>query len=136
MNELPIIQKTYDLVKWYIPIITRFPRVHKFTLGDRLMTALYELLEGLIIARYAQNKLQLLQQLNGKLDIIRHQTRLLHDLNIIDIQRYEYIGKQVTEIGNELGGWIKQQPPPQQQKPQQQPRPTPPHKKELAHTPS
>jgi 23S rRNA-intervening sequence protein len=109
MNELPIIQKTYDLVKWYIPIINRFPRVHKFTLGDRLMNGLYEFLEGLITARYAQNKLHLLQQLNAKLDIIRHQTRLLHDLSVIDGHRYEYIGKLVTEIGNELGGWIKQQ---------------------------
>jgi 23S rRNA-intervening sequence protein len=109
MNELPIIQKTYDLVRWYIPIINRFPRVHKFTLGDRLINGLYELLEGLIVARYANNKLQLLQQLNGKLDIIRHQTRLLRDLNIIDVKRYEHTGKLITEIGNELGGWIKQQ---------------------------
>jgi hypothetical protein len=109
MNELPIIQKTYDFVKWYVPILTRLPRTHKFTLGDRMLESLYEFLEGLIVARYSQNKLQNLQNLNAKLDILRYQTRLLVDLNLINLDRYEYIGKMITDIGNDLGGWIKQQ---------------------------
>jgi hypothetical protein len=29
-DELPIIQKTYDLIKWYVPIVNRLPRDHKF----------------------------------------------------------------------------------------------------------
>ena len=53
MNELPIIQKTYDLIKWYIPILNRLPRNHRFALGDRMSDNLYDLLEGLIRARYA-----------------------------------------------------------------------------------
>jgi formylglycine-generating enzyme required for sulfatase activity len=35
MQELSIIQKTYDLIKWYVPILNRLPRNHKFMLGDR-----------------------------------------------------------------------------------------------------
>jgi 23S rRNA-intervening sequence protein len=109
MNELPIIQKTYDFVKWYVPILTRLPRTHKFTLGDRMLESLYEFLEGLIVARYAPDKLHNLQNLNAKLDILRYQTRLLVDLDLMKLDRYEYVGKLITEIGNELGGWIKQQ---------------------------
>jgi hypothetical protein len=30
MQDLPIIQKTYDLIKWYVPILNRLPRDHKF----------------------------------------------------------------------------------------------------------
>ena len=30
MSELPVIQKTYDLIKWYVPILNRLPRDHKF----------------------------------------------------------------------------------------------------------
>ncbi len=41
MKELSVIQKCYDLVKWYVPIIERFPRVHKFTIGDRVINQLY-----------------------------------------------------------------------------------------------
>ncbi|SKB15087.1 conserved hypothetical protein [Planktothrix sp. PCC 11201] len=109
MSELPIIQKTYDLIKWYVPILNRLPRDHKFTLGDRIITGLYDLLEGLILARYATDKLNQLELLNGKLDILRHQTRLLLDFELIKTERYEYIGKLINEIGTELGAWIKQQ---------------------------
>ena len=47
MSELPILQKTCDLIKWYVPILSRLPREHKFSLGDRLTNNLYALLEGL-----------------------------------------------------------------------------------------
>jgi hypothetical protein len=109
MTELPIIQKTYDLIKWYVPILNRLPRDHKFLLGDRITSGLYDLLEGLILARYAKEKRSQLEQLNSRLDILRHQTRLLLDFELIAIQRYEYAGKQLNAIGTELGGWIKQQ---------------------------
>jgi hypothetical protein len=109
MTELPIIQKTYDLIKWYVPILNRLPRDHKFLLGDRMIKGLYDLLEGLILARYAKNKRSQLEALNGHLDILRHQTRLLLDFELIAVQRYEHAGKQLNAIGTELGGWIKQQ---------------------------
>jgi hypothetical protein len=109
MSELPVIQKTYDFIKWYVPILNRLPRSHKFTLGERLINELYDLLEGLINARYSRQKLPLLEALNNKLDLLRYQTRLLHDFKLISLDRYEYIGKQLQEIGTELGAWIKQQ---------------------------
>jgi hypothetical protein len=92
-----------------VPILTRLPRSHKFNLGDRITTGLYDLLEGLIEARYAKEKLAQLEALNVKLDILRYQTRLLSDFTLIEPDRYEYAGKFLLEIGKELGGWIKKQ---------------------------
>lgn len=109
VSDLPIIQKTYDLIKWYVPILNRLPRNHKFALGDRMVTGLYDLLEGLIQARYAKDKLPRLQALNTRLEILRHQTRLLLDFQLLSTRRYEYVGQQINSIGLELGGWIKQQ---------------------------
>jgi hypothetical protein len=109
MNDLPIIQKTYDLIKWYVPILNRLPRSHRFNIGDRIINGLYEFLEELIIARYAKEKLQRLESLNPKLDIIRHQTRLLLDFDLMESKRYAYVGSKMNEIGTDLGGWIKQQ---------------------------
>jgi len=43
MKELPIIQKTYDLIQWYVPILNRLPKTHKFTLGDRIISNLYDI---------------------------------------------------------------------------------------------
>jgi hypothetical protein len=53
VSELPIIERTFDLIKWYIPILNRLPKTHKYILGDRIAVNLYDLLDGLILARYA-----------------------------------------------------------------------------------
>ena len=109
MQELSIIQKCYDLIKWYVPIIERFPRVHKTTIGDRLINQLYQILEVLIRAKFATKKLKKLKKVNTELSIVRHQTRLLLDFQLISSKRYEYVNKLIDEVGTELGNWIRKQ---------------------------
>jgi hypothetical protein len=109
MSELPVIQKTYDLIKWYVPHLNKLPRDHKFNLGDRVISGLYDVLESFIRARYSPDKLQELNQINTQIEILRYQTRLLHDFNLLDVRRFEFVSKAFNEIGTELGGWIKQQ---------------------------
>lgn len=122
-KDLPIIQKTYDLVKWFVPILNKLPREHRFHLGDRMITGLYDLLEALVVVRYQKQKLPQLQQLNGKLDVLRYQTRLLLEFDLISHKRYQYTGQLINAIGADLGGWIKQQ----QNKPENgRPKPEPP----------
>jgi hypothetical protein len=109
-DELPIIQKTYDLIKWMVPILDRLPRTHRFTLGDRMIKELYDLLESLISARYAKtDRLSVLQGLNTRLQVLRYQCRLLMDFNLVSLNRYEYMHRQINDIGQDLGGWIRQQ---------------------------
>jgi hypothetical protein len=108
-NELPIIQKSYDLILWYVPLLNKLPRDHKFGLGQRIVDNLYRLLEELIAARYAKEKLSRLESLNAVLDVLRHQTRLLKDFGLIETKRYEFASKSLNAIGTDLGGWIVQQ---------------------------
>jgi hypothetical protein len=112
-DELPIIQKTYDLIKWMVPILDRLPRTHRFTLGNRIIEELYDLLENLISARYAKaGRLSVLQGLNTRLQLLRYQCRLLIDFDLVSLKRYEYMHRQINEIGQDLGGWIRQQQSP------------------------
>jgi hypothetical protein len=108
-NELPIIQKVYDLIKWYVPILQRLPRDHRFTIGDRMIIGLYALLDALIQARYTRDKLSRLQAINASLDILRYQTRLLFDFELVEARRYEYASALINDIGTDLGGWMNQQ---------------------------
>ena len=108
-NELPIIQRVYDLILWYVPRLNKLPRDHKFMLGDRIQASLYGLLEGLIRARYAREKLALLEPLNTELEVLRYQTRLCKDFELLDARRFEHVSKLINEIGENLGGWIRQQ---------------------------
>jgi len=103
------VQQTYDLIAWYVPILNRLPRDHKFGLGDRIVALLYDLLEGLVLARYSQDKLAKLTPLSGKLDILKYQTRLLFDFKLVEVKRYEHASRRIDEIGKQLNGWIAQQ---------------------------
>ena len=47
-EELAVITKTYDLILWSCNHTGRFPRQHRFVLGERLERTLYDLLETLI----------------------------------------------------------------------------------------
>lgn len=74
-----------------------------------MISGLYELMESLIVVRYQRDKLTQLQLINSKLDILRYQTRLLLDFELLSGKRYQYAGQLINGIGVELGGWIKQQ---------------------------
>lgn len=109
MAELPIVQKTYDLVKWYVPHLNKLPRDYKFVLGDHMARGLFGLLDALIRAQFARNKLDQLQAINSELDVLRYQTRLLYDFNLLPVKQYEFVSRAMNEIGQDLGGWIRQQ---------------------------
>ena len=55
-EELTVITKTYDLILWSCQHTSRFPRQHRFVLGERLERTLYELLETLIQAKYTRER--------------------------------------------------------------------------------
>jgi hypothetical protein len=99
----------HDLIVWFVPIINRFPRDHKFTLGDRLQNRMYDILEELIMARYEKEKASRLERTNAKLDVLRHQTRFLLEFKLIDGRRFYHASELINGVGVELGGWIKQQ---------------------------
>jgi len=109
LSELPIIQRTHDLIKWYLPILNKLPRDHKFMLGDRVVSGLYDLLDGLVRAQYSRDKLDQLHTLNVQLSVLRHQTQLLLDFELISGKRFQFANQHLDSIGRDLGGWIKQQ---------------------------
>ena len=46
-DELPIIRAYYELILWLMPKMGKFPREHRFTLGQRMERLLCEILEKL-----------------------------------------------------------------------------------------
>ena len=54
--DLLVIDKVYDLAVWSARHVAKFPRSHKFTLGDRLTVRLYEILELLLRAKYRRDR--------------------------------------------------------------------------------
>jgi hypothetical protein len=108
--ELPIQEAALDLVRWFIPILHRLPRLHRHGLGDRLIANLYELLEQLALARYSRQKRAILEPLAGRMHLIQLQIRLLHDFGLIDMRRYEHASRLLASIGRQHTGWLASQP--------------------------
>ena len=106
-EELVVIQNLYDYLVWVSPIINRLPRDKKYTIGDRLLNRLYDVLEDLIKAKYrSRNKLELLEQANVGLEIVRFYQRLILSDNLWDRKRYQFASKSVNEVGILLGKWV------------------------------
>jgi hypothetical protein len=108
-GELPILQATTDLIKWFVPLLNSLPRDQKFALGDRIISNLYAVLEALVAARWSRDKLPLLEPAAARLDLLRIQTRLLHDFQLIDTRRYEHASRLLEAVARQLSGWLQQQ---------------------------
>jgi hypothetical protein len=89
-RELIVITKTYDLILWSCHHTGKFPRNHRFVLGERIERNLYDLLETLIRARYTRNRQPLLEQANLTLEILRFQMRLAKDLQCLKTNSYAF----------------------------------------------
>jgi hypothetical protein len=74
-QELTVITKTYDLVLWSCNHTNRFPRNHRFVLGERIERGLYELLDTLIEAKYTKQR-----QVRGLAAIVRQHFSAPHEL--------------------------------------------------------
>lgn len=105
--EMLVISKVYDLVLWSCRHIAKFPRSHRFTLGDRLERRLYDLLELLLRAKYVRDRATLLRDANMELELLRFQFRLAKDLQCVSVESYGHASRIINEVGQLVGGWIR-----------------------------
>jgi hypothetical protein len=109
-QELIVITKTYDLILWSCNHTGRFPRNHRFVLGERIERNLYGLLETLIQAKYTRNRQRLLEDANLALEVLRFQMRLAKDLQCLKVESYGFAARAIDEIGRLVGGWLRSRP--------------------------
>ena len=106
-EELIVITKTYDLILWSCKHTAKFPRNHRFVLGERIERSLYGILEGLLTAKYSRDRAPVLAQVNLSPEILRFQLRLAKDLECLRGNSYGFAARAVDEIGRLVGGWIR-----------------------------
>jgi hypothetical protein len=106
-EELKVIQKAYDLCVYLVPMVNRFPRDFKFTLGDRITNAAVDVLEDLIAARYTRDRAEILRRTNLRIERLRHLLRLSGDFGILGGSSVEHSAKSLDEVGRLVGGWLK-----------------------------
>ena len=109
-TNLPrVIDDCHELLKWLIPLLDKFPRSRRFTLGERLESGLLAVLEECIDAAYSKHKRSQLHAANRRLSSVRHLWRLAFELQVVSRQRYLYGSQLLVNIGTQLGAWQKSQ---------------------------
>jgi hypothetical protein len=109
-DAVPVaISDCHQLLVWLIPQLDQFPRVRRFTLGEKLEKALLEVLEHLLDAAYQRpaQKGLVLQQANRKLALARHLWRLGFELKSCPFKAYHHGADMMVGLGRQIGGWRK-----------------------------
>ncbi len=101
------IEAHYQFVAWLVSTIEKFPKNHKFTIGDRIATIAFDVLESLIEATYTKERTQHLRRANLGIEKLRFLLRLATDIRLLDRNRYEHAARALDDTGRLIGGWIK-----------------------------
>jgi hypothetical protein len=65
------IEAHYQFLIWLMPTVEKFPRSHKFTLGDRIENAALDVLDALIEATYTRDRMPHLRRANLGIEKLR-----------------------------------------------------------------
>ena len=106
--ELPVVvQRAYEFTVWLVKKVESFPRSYRFSVGDRLVQGVLDLLLRLVDAAYSRDKARILAEVNGMLNRMRFLLRLAKDLDLLTVDSYGHAAERVEEIGRMVGGWRK-----------------------------
>jgi hypothetical protein len=107
MEDLQILQKTYDMILYSQHALNQFPKFEKHVLAAEIRQTMNNLLTLIITANKKYYKKTTLQEIDVELEKLRTFVRLSKDMKYIDIKKYEVWSKYLAEIGKMLGGWMK-----------------------------
>ncbi|MGK3992038.1 diversity-generating retroelement protein Avd [Sorangium sp. So ce1024] len=95
------------LLAWVAEGVAKFPRDHRFTVGDRLLHTCLDITESLIEASYRRDKRADLAAASRGLVRARVLMRLAHALRCVSEAQHLHFARESDEIGKMLGGWIR-----------------------------
>ena len=107
MEELKILQKTFDMMNYAYPALAQYPKGEKFALVVDIKRCMDVMLERIIEANKKYYKKTTLQELDVEVEKLKAYVRLSYNLGFLPPKKYEQWSGLVVEIGRMVGGWIK-----------------------------
>lgn len=100
-------EEIYQFLLWQCQAIEKYPRSHKFTIGDRLQNEALALLSRVVEATYTKDRGRLLREAQLAIEQLRFLYRLSYDLRLVTEKAYEFAARTLDQIGRGVGGWRK-----------------------------
>ena len=105
----PLFVLWYDFSKWLLGKTDKFPKKVRFSFSNRIDNLALDIMEGIVEARYAGSKKEILRRTDLNMEKLRILLRMCHDHQYLDTKGYEFASKKINEAGKMVGGWRKQQ---------------------------
>ena len=103
--ETPVFSKTYDLLRWLVPVTLNFPRAQRFVAAAALQDGAQALLRQLLHAQRSTQPLGPLTAADATLAQLKINWRLAHDWQLVSPGQFEHGMRLMEEVGRLLGGW-------------------------------
>jgi uncharacterized protein YehS (DUF1456 family) len=109
MEDLPVINRTYEAYKNLAAILSTLPKQERYSIGQSSENSLLALLENLIMAKHAPKaqKSAFLIRATAQHEITVLKLRLILELKLANETNVLKLQAKLAEIGRMLGGWRK-----------------------------
>jgi hypothetical protein len=84
-----------------------FPRLSRFSLGEKIDTLFNDLVEMLLLAGYAgtDQKYSFLVRAATKLDLLKFFLQVAWEIKCLNHKQYAALSLPLNEVGKMIGGW-------------------------------
>ena len=104
-KESPIFLKSFETLEWILQHTMKFPKQQRFVMAKRIEEAALAFHDDLIWASKATEKISVLADADFHLERLKVYNRLAMKLKLSSFAQYEYLAKELDELGKLLGGW-------------------------------
>lgn len=108
--NLPIVQKASEGYKLWQNCQTNFPKLLKYSLGQKIDSLILDVIELILTAASTSknHKLVIVQRAGVKLDAVKFFLQIAWELKAVDNKKFSAVSAPLVEVGKMLGGWQKQ----------------------------
>lgn len=107
-SQLPVYIDTYRLVNTLIDYVSKFPKMYKYTLGQKITNVSLELFEYIQLANMTIDislRMKYLQGFQLKHELLKVMIRLSTDNRAITLKQSAYLATLNDKIGKQISGW-------------------------------
>lgn len=108
-SELPIYRDTFELVSLVFDYVPAFPKLFKYSIGQRMLDTSLALFEYIQLANRAGKdhnaKVKYLQEFLIKFELLKVLIRLCNEKRIISIKQTAQLAVLVSSIGKQATAW-------------------------------
>lgn len=108
-SNIPLVERFYELYRLSYSWLNNFPKKERYTLGERIETAILDNLSEIYYLNNLPNALKEnhLLILSAKNEVVKILFRLALDVKVLDFNKYANVQAILQETGKMIGGWIK-----------------------------